>query len=112
MALVGNMVAEAVGGNPSIVNYTMFVAVFGMLSLLYLIGATIVEALFWPVVVLALDALNTIFFLVGGIALAADLGVHSCGNHVSSTALDQRRMATNVKSPGLHLHKRHDRWIT
>ena len=112
MALVGNMIHEAVGGNPSIVNYTMFVAVFGMLSLLYLIGATIVEALFMPVVVLALDALNTIFFLVGGIALAADLGVHSCGNHVSSTALDLAAMETNVKSPGLHLDKWHDQWIT
>ena len=87
MALVGNMIAEAVGGNPSIVNYTMFVAVFGMLSLFYLIGATIIDALFMPIVALAADALNTIFFLVGGIALAADLGVHSCGNHVSQTTL-------------------------
>jgi len=80
MALVGNMIAEAVGGNPSIVNYTMFVAVFGMLSLFYLIGAAIIEALAIPIASLALDALNTIFFLIGGIALAADLGVHSCGN--------------------------------
>ena len=112
MALVGNMIHEAVGGNPSIVNYTMFVAVFGMLSLLYLIGATVVEALFWPIAVLALDALNTLFFLVGGIALAADLGVHSCGNHVSSKPLDNGGMGTDVKTPGLHLHERDDRWIT
>ena len=83
MALVGNMIAEAVGGNPSIVNYVMFVAVFGMLSLFYLIAATIVEAFaISPWFVLAADALNTLFFLVGGIALAADLGVHSCGNKV------------------------------
>ncbi|KAL2046698.1 hypothetical protein ABVK25_011612 [Lepraria finkii] len=81
LALVGNMIAEAVGGNPSIVNYVMFVAVFGMLSLFYLIAATIVEAFAisaWFVV--AADALNTLFFLIGGIVLAADLGVHSCGN--------------------------------
>lgn len=77
------MIAEAVGGNPSIVNYVMFVAVFGMLSLFYLIAATIVEAFAisaWFVV--AADALNTLFFLIGGIVLAADLGVHSCGNKV------------------------------
>ena len=79
------MIAEALGGNPSIVNYTMFVAVFGMLSLIYLILATVLEALFMPIVALALDALNTLFFLIGGIALAADLGVHSCGNHVCQT---------------------------
>ena len=84
------MIAEAVGGNPSIVNYTMFVAVFGMLSLIYLILAAIVEAFAIPIVSLALDALNTIFFLVGGIALAADLGVHSCGNKVCQTALALR----------------------
>ena len=82
MALVGNMIAESVGGNPSQVNYTMFVAVFAMLSLFYLIGAAIIEALYWPIFVLVADVLNTIFFLIGGIVLAADLGVHSCGNHV------------------------------
>ena len=91
MALVGNMIAEAVGGNPSIVNYTMFVAVFGMLSLIYLILAAVLEAFFMPIVALALDALNTIFFLIGGIALAADLGVHSCGNHVCQTGLALKR---------------------
>ena len=85
------MIHEAVGGNPSIINYTMFVAVFGMLSLLYLIGAAIIEALAWPLVMLALDALNTLFFLIGGIALAAKLGVHSCGNHVSWTTMRPRR---------------------
>ena len=90
MALVGNMIAERVGGTPSIINYTMFVAVFGMLSLIYLILAAIVEAFAIPIVSLALDALNTIFFLVGGIALAADLGVHSCGNKVRQTALTLR----------------------
>ena len=84
MALVGNMIAEAKSGNPSIINYSMFVSVFGMLSLFYLIAGTINEAFaisaFFMVIA---DALNTIFFLVGGIALAAYLKVHSCGNHVS-----------------------------
>ena len=85
MALVGNMIADATGGNPSIVNYVMFVAVFGMLSLFYLIAGTISETFaISPFFMLAADALNTLFFLVGGIALAGYLKVHSCHNHVST----------------------------
>ncbi|KAF2099897.1 putative Non-classical export protein 2 [Rhizodiscina lignyota] len=81
MALVGNMIATAFGGNPSIVNYDMFVSVFGMLSLFYLIPATLWDSLeFHPIIMVALDALNTLFFLIGGIATAAELGVHSCSN--------------------------------
>ena len=84
MALVGNMIADANGGNPSIVNYVMFVSVFGMLSLFYLIAGTISEAFaVSPFFMIAADALNALFFLVGGIALAAYLKVHSCHNHVS-----------------------------
>lgn len=61
----------------------MFVAVFGMLSLIYLILATINEDFaINPLFVVIVDALNTLTFLIGGIALAAKLGVHSCGNVV------------------------------
>ena len=85
MALVGNMIADSIGGNPSIVNYIMFVSVFGMLSLFYLIAGTIYEAFaISPFFMLAADALNTLFFLIGGIALAGYLKVHSCHNHVSA----------------------------
>ena len=77
------MIADAKSGNPSIVNYVMFVAVFGMLSLIYLIAGTISETFaISPFFMLAADALNTLFFLVGGIALAGYLKVHSCGNQV------------------------------
>ena len=76
------MIAEAFAGNHSIINYTMFVAVFAMLSLLYLIGAAIIESIAIPLALLALDAINTLLFLIGGIALAAYLGVHSCSNRV------------------------------
>lgn len=83
MALVGNMIADAKGGNPSVVNYTMFVSVFAMLTLFYLIAATISEGLGGhPMLMLAVDALNTLFFLIGGIALAGYLNVHSCNNTV------------------------------
>ncbi|KAI4150481.1 MAG: hypothetical protein L6R39_002265 [Caloplaca ligustica] len=79
MALIGNAIHEAIGGNPSIVNYVIFVSVFALLSLIYLIGATIMESFAIPLAVVILDAVNTLFFLIGGIALAAYLGVHSCG---------------------------------
>lgn len=83
IALVGNMIANATGGNPSIVNYCMFVAVFSMLSLVYLVASTLNESFaimsFGPLLV---DGLNALFFFIGGVALAAYLGVHSCGNGV------------------------------
>lgn len=69
------------------INYVMFVSVFSALSLIYLIGASINEAFaFSPIFPLAVDALNVLFFLAGGIAMAAKLHVHSCGNEVCSTA--------------------------
>lgn len=85
MALVGNMIHDAFAGNPSIINYVMFVAVFSMLSLIYLIASTVNEDFaFFPWLPMVLDGLNTLFFLIGGIALAAYLRVRSCGNQVGS----------------------------
>lgn len=85
MALVGNMIASANAGNPSIVNYDMFVAVFGMLSLIYLIPATFKEDLAGhPLILVGLDVLNSLFFFCGAVAMAAKLHTHSCGNSVSA----------------------------
>lgn len=96
MALVGNIIHDAKSGNPSIINYVMFVAVFGMLSLFYLIVGTINEGFaISPIFMLAADALNTLFFLIGGIALAAYLKVHSCGNQVSWQRLQTFAKITN-----------------
>ncbi|KAL1617704.1 hypothetical protein SLS54_007708 [Diplodia seriata] len=58
MALIGNMIATAYAGNPSIVNYSMFVSVFSMLSLFYLIPATIKDGLGIPIATIALELLN------------------------------------------------------
>ncbi|KAF1992077.1 putative non-classical export protein Nce102 [Aulographum hederae CBS 113979] len=81
MALIGNMIATSYAGNPSIVNYDMFVSVFSMLTLFYLIPATFKEDLaFHPLLMVALDGLNVLFFLCGAIATAAYLGAHSCSN--------------------------------
>lgn len=80
------MIADAFSGNPSIINYIMFVAVFGMLSLIYLIAGTVRESLAGhPMILVAADALNTLFFFCAAVALSAKLDVHSCGNQVCSS---------------------------
>ncbi|KAF2758343.1 putative non-classical export protein Nce2 [Pseudovirgaria hyperparasitica] len=80
ISLIGNIIHDAYAGNPSIINYDMFVAVFGMLSLIYLIPTSIKDGMAIPIVTMALDGLNTLFWLIGGIATAAYLGAHSCSN--------------------------------
>ncbi|KKY16165.1 putative non-classical export protein [Diplodia seriata] len=80
MALIGNMIATAYAGNPSIVNYSMFVSVFSMLSLFYLIPATIKDGLGIPIATIALELLNVVFYFCAAVALAAYLGAHSCSN--------------------------------
>jgi predicted transporter len=83
MALVGNMIQEAIAGNHSSINFTMFVALFSMLSLFYLIAATVRESLAKPPMLPPLlDLVNTLLFLIAAIVLSAKLGVHSCGNDV------------------------------
>ena len=84
MALVGNMINDWNVGNGGVINYDLFVSIFGMLSLFYLIPATIKEA--WaihPLFPLVLDILNCIFWFCGAVATAAELGAHSCSNRVS-----------------------------
>lgn len=81
MSLVGNMIAEAFAGNPSSINYTMFLAAFSMLSLLYLGPASFnPDWAIHPIIMIVLDVLNCIFFFCAAIALAAKLECHSCSN--------------------------------
>ena len=81
--LVANMIAST-GSGPAIINFDLFVAVFAMLSLVYLIIATINESFeFHPAIVLILDVANTIWTFIGAVATAAMLHTTSCGNGVS-----------------------------
>ena len=83
MAIIGNVIADASHGNPSIVNFSMACAVIAMLSLFYLIPAAFMESLsIGGIVPLALDVLNTVFWFCAAVAFAAELGVHSCSNNV------------------------------
>nr|POF01333.1 hypothetical protein CFP56_21281 [Quercus suber] len=78
------MIADSNGHNASIVNYSLFVSIWGMLTLLYLIPASIKDSFqIHAMIPLVLDVLNVIFWFCGAVALAAELGAHSCGNSVS-----------------------------
>ncbi|KAK4949173.1 hypothetical protein LTR66_014070 [Elasticomyces elasticus] len=80
MSLAGNMIHNAFAGNPSIVNYDMFVSIFALLSLFYLIAGTVNEGFSGhPMIMVGVDLLNTLFFFCGAIATSTKLGVHSCG---------------------------------
>jgi hypothetical protein len=86
MSLIGNMIATSFRGNSAMVNYDMFVAVFGMLSLLYLVPTTFLDSFSVPIVNIALDVLNVLFWFCAAVATAAYLGVHSCGNAAYTTS--------------------------
>ena len=91
IALTGNMIAEATNGNPSSVNFAIFCGIFGLLSLFYLIPATVNESFaFHPLIMIAIDALNTLFWFAAAVALAAKLRVHSCGNIVSQRSITSK----------------------
>ena len=111
MALVGNMINEAISGNPSSVNYAMFVSVFSLLSLFYLVAATARESFdFHPIITLALDLINALLFFIGGVVLAAKLRAHSCGN-VVSTIFVAKVCPSPTRSIALHSNKQHhQRW--
>lgn len=85
MGLVGNMIATAFKGNSAMVNYDMFVATFGLLSLLYLLPTTFLDSYSFPMANIVLDTLNVLFWFCAAVATAAYLGVHSCSNHHYTT---------------------------
>ncbi|KAL8686158.1 MAG: hypothetical protein Q9218_007306 [Villophora microphyllina] len=102
LALTGNIIHDAFAGNPSIINYVMFVAVFAMLSLIYLIAASVMEAFAIPIAMVALDAINMLLFLIGGIALAAYLGVHSCGR---ASYVNNNKITNGSHNPSKRCHE-------
>jgi len=98
MALVGNMIATAYAGNPAMVNFDMFAySVFGMLSLIYLLPNAVLGTFDIPVVSLALDALNVLFWFCGAVATSAYLHVHSCSNLAYTTTNHITNGSLNTK---------------
>lgn len=114
MALVGNMIATSFAGNPATVNYTMFVAVFAMVTLFYLIAIAFNESFTGHAIIpLVLDGLNVLLWFAAAVALASGLGVHSCSNGVclSSGPAFSRRCSVLTPSTGLHSIQSHHQWL-
>jgi len=104
-ALIGNVIDDAFNGNPASINYSIFVAVFSWLVLLYGLLSAIIEAFNIPIILLAADGLAALFTLIAGITLAAELGVHSCSNfgytitnHMTNGAGDLERRCRELQA--------------
>lgn len=87
-SLIGNVIASAFSGNPSSINYAMFVAAFCWVVLFIGIAGAVSDAI-PPIVVVISDSLAILFTFIAGVVLAAKLHVHSCGNnsYVTSNSL-------------------------
>jgi len=79
-AFMANNIDRATNGTHSIVNYSLFVGVWWLLTLLYFLPTSFLDKFSIPVVDIAMDALSVLFSFCAAVALAAYLGAHSCSN--------------------------------
>lgn len=79
-ALMGNNIARAWAGTHSIINYSLFVGVWWLFTLLYFLPTSFIDKFSIPIVDIALDALSVIFGFCAAVALPAYIGAHSCSN--------------------------------
>jgi len=79
-ALIGNVIQDAVFGNPSAINYAIFTDAWCWLVLLVVVVAFFVESVAHPLITMIMDGLAALFTFVAGVVLAAKLGAHSCSN--------------------------------
>ncbi|KAF2116176.1 marvel domain-containing protein [Lophiotrema nucula] len=105
VGLIGNAIASAYAGNPAMVNYDMFVGVFGLLSLLYLLPVTLLEGYNFPMLSIGLDALNVLFWFCAAVATPAYTGVHSCSNrnytahnHIMNGAFNREKRCREIQA--------------
>ncbi|KAF2130290.1 hypothetical protein P153DRAFT_356083 [Dothidotthia symphoricarpi CBS 119687] len=80
VALTGDMVARAYSGVHSVVNYTLFVGIWWLLTLLYFLPTSFIEKFSIPLVDMAFDGLSVLFGFCAAVALPAYLHAHSCSN--------------------------------
>lgn len=104
-ALISDVISDAFSGNPSSINYTIFVAVFSWFVLLFGLVASIVEAFNIPIILMIGDGLAALFSLIAGIVLAAKLNVHSCSNYgytstnsVTNGAYNQKKRCRELQA--------------
>ncbi|KAF2036749.1 hypothetical protein EK21DRAFT_51526 [Setomelanomma holmii] len=85
-AFMANNIDRATHGTHSIVNYSLFVGVWWLLTLLYFLPTSFVEKFSIPVVDIVMDGLSVLFGFCAAVALAAYLGAHSCSNRAYTTS--------------------------
>lgn len=81
-AMAGNNIARATNGTHSIINYTLFVGVWWLFTLLYFLPTAFIDKFAIPIVDMVLDGLSVLFGFCAAVALPAYLGAHSCSNRV------------------------------
>jgi hypothetical protein len=81
-AFMGNNIARATSGTHSIVNYSFFVGLWWLVTLLYFLPTSFLDSFSIPVVDMAMDTLSVLFGFCAAVALPAYLGAHSCSNVV------------------------------
>ncbi|KAH8730844.1 membrane-associating domain-containing protein [Phaeosphaeriaceae sp. PMI808] len=79
-AFMGDNIHRANHGTHSIVNYSLFVGVWWLLTLVYFLPTSFIDKFSIPVVDMVMDGLSVLFGFCAAVALAAYLGVHSCAN--------------------------------
>jgi cellulose synthase/poly-beta-1,6-N-acetylglucosamine synthase-like glycosyltransferase len=79
---MANNIDRANHGTHSIVNYSLFVGIWWLLTLLYFLPTSFLDKFSIPIVDVAMDALSVLFSFCAAVALAAYLGAHSCSNYV------------------------------
>lgn len=111
MALIGNVIATAFAGNPSSINYAIFVTVFDMLVVFFGFAAIFMDLSALGIIIAVADVLAAVFTFIAGVVLAAKLHVHSCSNSVSRSFPSLHdAYADNQK--GIHLHQQsHERLL-
>lgn|SRR5690242_21530993 len=82
--MAGNNIARATNGTHSIINYTLFVGVWWLFTLLYFLPTMFIDKFAIPIVDMVLDGLSVLFGFCAAVALPAYLGAHSCSNRVRS----------------------------
>ncbi|KAF8243173.1 hypothetical protein K440DRAFT_664297 [Wilcoxina mikolae CBS 423.85] len=81
LGLCGGLLQQQThGGTPTRLNYSMWALALAALSLFYLIPSIFIPSIRSPIAVITLDAINFIFLLCAGIAMAASLGGNSCSD--------------------------------
>jgi hypothetical protein len=86
---MGSNIDRATNGTHSIVNYSLFVGIWWLFTLLYFLPTSFIDKFSIPIVDVAMDALSVLFGFCAAVALPAYLGAHSCSNYVCPQILHE-----------------------